>query len=409
MSGIISQPLPRLDRIEVYNQATADVDPPLAVIDLDAFDANADDLVRRAGGLPIRVASKSLRCRFLIERALARPGFRGVMGYSLAEALWLHGTLPDTDLLVAYPTADRSALRALAASEPARRLITLTIDSPDHLDFIDATLGPGHPDLRVCLEIDVAWWPLERGALRVGTWRSPLRTPRQAADFAAAVLARPGFTLAGVMGYEGQIAGVGDAPPGHPLRAAVLRAIQARSAVELSERRAEAVRRIRQLTALEFVNGGGTGSLESTAADRSVTELTAGSGLVGPALFDSYRRFKPRPALLYALPVVRRPWPGTVTLFSGGYLASGTGTPDRLPTPFSPPGLRLTRTEGAGEVQTPVRGPAADRLAVGDRVWMRHAKAGELAERFTRYYVVEAGSAQPRVVPTYRGDGQCFH
>jgi D-serine deaminase-like pyridoxal phosphate-dependent protein len=409
MSGIISRPLPRLDRIEAYDQATADLDPPLAVLDLDAFDANADDLVRRAGGLPIRVASKSLRCRFLIERALARPGFRGVMGYSLAEALWLHGTLPDTDLLVAYPTADRSALRALATSELARRLITLTIDSPDHLDFIDAALGPGHPDLRVCLEIDVAWWPLERGALRVGTWRSPLRTPRQAADFAAAVLARPGFTLAGVMGYEGQIAGVGDAPPGHPLRAAVLRAIQARSAVELNERRAEAVRRIRQLTALEFVNGGGTGSLESTAADRSVTELTAGSGLVGPALFDSYRRFKPRPALLYALPVVRRPWPGTVTLFSGGYLASGTGTPDRLPAPFSPPGLRLTRTEGAGEVQTPVRGPAADRLAVGDRVWMRHAKAGELAERFTRYYVVEPGSAQPRVVPTYRGEGQCFH
>jgi D-serine deaminase-like pyridoxal phosphate-dependent protein len=409
MSGIISRPLPRLDRIEAYDQATADLDPPLAVLDLDAFDANADDLVRRASGLPIRVASKSLRCRFLIERALARPGFRGVMGYSLAEALWLHGTLPDTDLLVAYPTADRSALRALATSELARRLITLTIDSPDHLDFIDAALGPGHPDLRVCLEIDVAWWPLERGALRVGTWRSPLRTPQQAADFAAAVLARPGFTLAGVMGYEGQIAGVGDAPPGHPLRAAVLRAIQVRSAVELNERRAEAVRRIRQLTALEFVNGGGTGSLESTAADRSVTELTAGSGLVGPALFDSYRRFTPRPALLYALPVVRRPWPGTVTLFSGGYLASGTGTPDRLPAPFSPPGLRLTRTEGAGEVQTPVRGPAADRLAVGDRVWMRHAKAGELAERFTRYYVVEPGSAQPRVVPTYRGEGQCFH
>ena len=417
MSGIISRPPPRLDRIGRYNQATADVDPPLAVIDLDAFDANADDLVRRAGGVPIRVASKSLRCRFLTERALARPGFRGVMCYSLAEALWLHdtgtasqpSTEPGTDLLVAYPTVDRSALRALATSESARQRVTLTIDSPEHLDFIDATLGPAHPDLRVCLEIDVAWWPLGRGTLRVGTWRSPLRTPRQAADFAAAILARPGFTLVGVMGYEGQIAGVGDAPPGRPLRAAVLRAIQARSMAELSDRRAEAVRRIRQLTALEFVNGGGTGSLESTAADRSVTELTAGSGLVGPALFDSYRRFKPRPALLYALPVVRRPWPGAVTLFSGGYLASGTGTPDRLPVPSSPPGLRLTRTEGAGEVQTPVRGPGADRLAVGDRVWMRHAKAGELAERFTHYYAIEPAWSQPRVVPTYRGEGQCFH
>jgi D-serine deaminase-like pyridoxal phosphate-dependent protein len=411
MSGIISRPLPRADRVDLYNQATADLDPPLAVIDLDAFDANADDLVRRASGVPIRVASKSLRCRFLIERALARPGFRGVMCYSLAEALWLHGTGPGlgTDLLVAYPTADRSALRALAASQAARRQVTVTVDSPEHLDFIDATLGPGHPDLRVCLEIDLAWWPLERGAFRVGTWRSPLRTPKQAADFAAAILARPGFTLAGVMGYEGQIAGLGDAPPGHPLRAAVLRAIQARSVAELSDRRAEAVRRIRELATLEFVNGGGTGSLESTAADKSVTELAAGSGLVGPTLFDAYRRFKPRPALVYALPVVRRPGPGTATLYSGGYVASGTGTPDRLPAPYSPPGLRLTRTEGAGEVQTPVRGPAADRLATGDRVWMRHAKAGELAERFTHYYVIESDTTRPRAVPTYRGEGQCFH
>src|ERR1041385_3764128 len=137
MSGITAQPLLRLDRTGLYNQATADLDPPLAVVDLDAFDANADDLARRASGVPIRVASKSLRCRFLIERALARPGFRGIMCYSLAEALWLHGTgpageaggKPDTALLVASPTADRSALRALAASESARRRVTVTIDS----------------------------------------------------------------------------------------------------------------------------------------------------------------------------------------------------------------------------------------------------------------------------------------
>ncbi len=201
MSGIISRSLPGLDRAGLYNQATADLDPPLAIIDLDAFDANADDLVRRAGGVPIRVVSKSLRCRFLIERALARPGFQGVMCYSLAEALWLHGSGParelgrgiDTGLLVAYPTADRSALRTLAATESARQRITVTVDSLEHLDFMDATLGAGHPEIRVCLEIDVAWWPLERGALRVGTRRSPLRTPGQVADFAAAILARPGF------------------------------------------------------------------------------------------------------------------------------------------------------------------------------------------------------------------------
>jgi D-serine deaminase-like pyridoxal phosphate-dependent protein len=411
MPGIIARPLAGQ---ELYERATAHLDPPFAVVDLDAFDSNAGDMARRAGDLPIRVASKSLRCRSLIERVLARPGYRGVMCYSLAEALWLHTAWLHTegigdDLLVAYPTADRSALRALAADATARRHITVMVDSADHLDFIDATLGGGHPGIRVCLELDVSWWPLEYGPVpRVGTLRSPLRSPAQAAVFAETVLARPGFTLVGVMGYEGQIAGVGDAPPGRPLRAAMLRLIQARSMAELRERRAEAVRRISALTTLEFVNGGGTGSLESTAADASVTELAAGSGLAGPTLFDAYRKFRPRPALLYALPVVRRPGPGVATLFSGGYVASGTGTPDRLPTPYRPAGLRLTALEGAGEVQTPVRGAAASRLRVGDRVWLRHAKGGELAERLTEYHLIGAGQADAPSVPTYRGEGQCF-
>jgi D-serine deaminase-like pyridoxal phosphate-dependent protein len=406
MSGILARPLSGQD---LYERATAQLDPPFAVVDLAAFDANARDLVRRAGGLPIRVASKSLRCRYLIERVLARPGYRGVMCYSLAEALWLHAAGTSDNLLVAYPTVDRAGLRALAADAAARQHITITIDSAAHLDFIDATLGDGHPDIRVCLELDVSWRPLSRGpVLQIGTWRSPLRTPEQAALFAEAILKRPGFVLTGVMGYEGQIAGLGDAPPGHPVRGAVIRFIQSRSVPELRERRSETIRRIRALTDLEFVNGGGTGSLEATSTDTSVTELAAGSGLMGPTLFDAYRKFRPRPALVYALPVVRRPAPGIATLFSGGYVASGTGTPDRLPSPFLPAGLRLTRNEGAGEVQTPVVGAAADRLRPGDRVWMRHAKAGELAERLTDYHLIDPDRIDTPVTPTYRGEGQCF-
>jgi hypothetical protein len=167
------------------------------------------------------------------------------------------------------------------------------------------------------------------------------------------------------MGYEGQIAGLGDAPPGHPVRARLIRLIQARSVPELIRRRTEAIRQIQAVTSLEFVNGGGTGSLESTAGDTSVTELTAGSGLVGPTLFDAYRRFTPESALLYALPVVRRPGPGLATLFSGRYVASGSGTPDRLPCPWLPAGLRLTGTEGAGRsrprctARPPTRWPLA--------------------------------------------------
>src|SRR3984885_2583432 len=397
------------DRYARYDQATADLDPPFALVDLAAFDSNARDLVRRSGGVPIRVVSKSLRCRHLIERALAQPGYRGVMCYSLGEAIWLLPIGLSDDLLVAYPTADRSALRALAADEAARQHITVTVDSAGHLDFIDAAIGAGHPAIRVCLDLDMSWRPLARGpVVQIGTWRSPLRSPAEAALFAETVLKRPGFSLVGVLGYEGQIAGLGDAPPGRPVRAALVQAMQARSSAELNERRTEVVRRIRAIAPLEFVNGGGTGSLESTSADKSVTELAAGSGLVGPTLFDAHAKFPPQPALLYALPVVRRPKAGVATVFSGGYVASGTGTPDRLPSPFWPAGLRLTKTEGAGEVQTPVLGTAADGLRIGDRVWMRHAKGGELAERLTRYHLLSPGEPEAVSVPTYRGDGQCF-
>jgi D-serine deaminase-like pyridoxal phosphate-dependent protein len=406
------------------DQATKGLDPPLAVVDLAAFDDNADDLVRRAAGRPIRVASKSVRCRTLLDRVLARPGFAGLLCYSLREALWLCAQGTSDDLVVGYPTADRGALAELAADPVARAGITLMADSAEQLDLVDEAVGTDHPELRICLDLDASWRPLFRpaqawsalskplaGAVHIGVRRSPLYAPEHAVSFARTVLARPGFRLAGAMSYEAQIAGLGDAPPGRPLRAAALRLIQRLSVAELRERRGETIRLLQALAPLEFVNGGGTGSLETTAADPSVTEVTAGSGLMGPTLFDAYRRFSPRPALLYALPVVRRPAAQVATLFSGGYIASGPAGRDRAPSPYLPAGLKLTGTEGAGEVQTPVQGAAAATLRVGDRVWLRHAKAGELAERFNDYHLIESASldgAPARPVPTYRGEGQCF-
>ncbi len=390
--------------------ATKQLEAPLAVVDLDAFDRNAADLVRRAAGVPIRVASKSVRCRFLLERVLRRDGFRGVMAYSLPEALWLAsewaGTdLADVDLLVAYPTVDHTALRALAADERARALITIMVDSVAHLDVVDAALGAGHADVRVCLELDVSWRPvLGRDLAHIGTRRSPVFAPAQAFALARAVRERPGFRLVGLMGYEGQIAGLGDQPAGKPLLGAVLRWIQRHSARELAARRSTVVD---GLGPLEFVNGGGTGSIETTGADSSVTEVAAGSGLIGPTLFDNYRRFSPAPAVMFALPVVRKPRKRTATLFSGGYIASGVAGKDRAPTPYLPAGLSLIGTEGAGEVQTPVTGKPARDLRVGDRVWLRHTKAGELAERFTEYHVL-TGDRVTATVPTYRGEGRCF-
>ena len=375
--------------------ATAGLEPPFAVVDLDAFDANAADLLARARGKPVRLASKSVRCRALIDRALG-AGLTGVLAFTLPEALWLAGD--HDDVVVAYPTVDRGALRKLA-SGPARERVTVMVDCREHLDLIAAATSRRRALVRVCIEVDAGWWPLG-GRVRIGAKRSPLRTPEQAAALANEIVARPGLELDGLMMYEAQIAGVGDRP-GNPLLGVALRAMQRASARELAARRAAVVA---ALPPLRFVNGGGTGSVAATAAEAVVTEVAAGSGLFAPTLFDAYSSFTPRPAAFFALPVVRRPGRRVATVLGGGYPASGPAGRDRLPRPAFPTGLRLDRQEGAGEVQTPVLG--AD-LPLGSRVWFRHAKAGELCERFDVLHLIREDRVVD-TVPTYRGEGRTF-
>ncbi|RJO80007.1 amino acid deaminase/aldolase [Nocardia panacis] len=379
--------------------ATADLDPPLAALDLTALRANAADLIRRANGVPVRVASKSVRCRAVLEEVLgagltARGGFAGIMSYSLAEAIWL-ARLGARDVLLGYPTVDRAALAELAADATLLRSITLMIDDPTQLDLIRAAVGTDLVRPRVCLDVDAS---LRLGPLHLGVRRSPVHTPEQAARLAATAMRR-GFEVLGVMTYEAQIAGLPDANP-------AVRLVKWASAAEITRRRTLVLDAVRSETGkLEIVNSGGTGSLEVSAADPEVTEVTAGSGLYVPTLFDHYRAFTPRPALYFATSVLRRPTPTIATVFAGGYIASGPTGPARVPKPVWPKGLRLLGTEGAGEVQTPLSGAAQSRI--GDRVWFRHAKAGELCERFDRLHMVAADGARA-TVPTYRGEGQCF-
>ncbi|MFE9119298.1 amino acid deaminase/aldolase [Streptomyces sp. NPDC007172] len=389
-----------------YDRATAHLDAPVAIVDLEAFDANADDLVRRAAGKPIRVASKSVRCRALLERVLARPGFAGIMSFTLAESLWL-ARAGFEDVLLAYPSADRAAFAELASDPKLAAAVTVMVDDPAQLDLVDAARESQDLEVRVCLELDTSL-QLFGGRVRVGARRSPLRTPAQLAGLARSVARRPGFRLVGLMAYEGHVAGVGDAVAGRPVRSRAIRLMQSAARRELAARRAEVVRAVRAVAPdLEFVNGGGTGSVQHTAAEPAVTEIAAGSGLYVPRLFDNYTSFSGRPAALFAQPVVRRPGVGVVTVLGGGYPASGAPGADRLPVPYLPEGLRYDGQEGAGEVQTPLLGSAADDLLIGDKVWFRHAKAGELCERFEELRLVE-GDRVTATVPTYRGEGRTF-
>jgi D-serine deaminase-like pyridoxal phosphate-dependent protein len=434
--------------------ALGDPATPMVVVDLDAFDANADDLARRAAGTPLRVASKSLRVPALIARALAHEGFSGVLAYSLREALWLVENGLSDDVVLGYPSVDRGALHRLLSDPRALAAITLMVDDPAQLDLVDkvrasvdgvgvstgsttgtdvgvptgsttgtdvgvstgsttgtdvgvptgSTTGGGSTAeavVRVAIDVDAG---LRLGRSHVGPKRSPLHDPEEVVAFARQVLDRGGFRLVGVMTYEGQVAGVPDDVPHQRARSLVVRRLKAASMTQLADRRRRIARALGELVELEFWNGGGSGSVEATAADEAVTEVAAGSGLLVPTLFDHYQSFRPRPAAFYGLPVVRRPAEGIATVAGGGFVASGPTGKDRAPTPWAPPGLHLTGLEGAGEVQTPLTGPGVQDLAIGDWVWFRHAKSGELAEHTNLVHLV-SGDAVVETVPSYRGLG----
>lgn len=393
----------------VLEAATAELDPPFGVISVPALAHNAFDMLRRANGTTIRVASKSVRVRAVIDAVLTLPGYAGVLAYTLPEALWLaagdasHAGI--SDVVVGYPSVDRAAIRRLATDPRLAGRVTLMVDSLDQLDLIDAVLQPGRREtIRVCLELDASWNSKLLG--HVGTWRSPVFTVAHARELAERIVARPGFSLVGMMAYEGQIAGVTNEPRS-AARGMFVRWIQKQSAGELADRRAAAVAAVRGLAELEFVNGGGTGSLESTSAEDAVTEIAAGSGLFGPHLFDHYRHFSPAPAAVFALSVVRKPSRSIATLSGGGWVASGPPAADRLPLIAWPEGTSMVAREMAGEVQTPITGDAVARLGVGDRVWLRHTKAGELSEHLNEFALVD-GDRLAGTVPTYRGEGQAF-
>jgi D-serine deaminase-like pyridoxal phosphate-dependent protein len=401
---LVPTPAPARD-YAYYKAALAGQRMPCAYLDLDLLDNNVRTVLRRAGEKTVRLATKSLRSVAVIRRILAAdPRFQGLMCFTVPEAVWLAGQGFD-DLLLGYPCAAPAdyADAARATAEGAR--VTLMVDSLAHVERAEAAARAHGVRLPLCLDLDMA---LDVPSLHFGTWRSPLRTPEQARPVIERILASQDLVLEGVMGYEAQIAGVGDAVPGKRLKNALVRRLQARSVREVARRRAAVVALIRALGGvLRFVNGGGTGSIASTRAEEAVTEITVGSAFYAPALFDAYRAFRYLPAAGFAAEIVRRPSPGRYTCLGGGYVASGAAGPDKLPRPYLPAGARLEALEGAGEVQTPVRYAGPVELDVGDPIFFRHAKAGELCERFDSLLLLSNGAVVD-TVPTYRGDGQTF-
>jgi D-serine deaminase-like pyridoxal phosphate-dependent protein len=378
---------------------------PFAFVDLDLLDQNIGTIAARAQGKQMRLASKSLRSVAVMKRILAADTcFQGIMCFTAREAVYL-ATQGFDDLLLGYPIWHEQDIAAVAQATSAGSSITLMVDSVEHVEQIERVAQRHGVQLPLCLDIDMS---SDFPGLHFGVWRSPLRTAAQVRPLIEHILASEHVQLAGVMGYEAQIAGVGDAQAGQVAKNALIRWLKQRSRQELAARRAEIVELVKECgVQLRFVNGGGTGSIATTRQEEVITEITVGSGFYSPTLFDNFSDFRYQPAAGYAIEIVRQPAPTLYTCQGGGYTASGVAGPDKQPRPYLPAEAHLTTLEGAGEVQTPVRykGPIA--LQVGDPIFMRHAKAGELCERFTHLLLVANGTIVDEVT-TYRGDGQCF-
>lgn len=397
MPSIQTTPQPHLRKVVAELIQRGEISAPCAVVDVEAFDYNASQMLTRSEGLPIRVASKSLRSTDALRRALSHDGYRGILAYSLPEAL----NLVDegfTDIVVAYPVIDGVALRKLGSAEKYRTHITLMVDDVAHLELITKFAGAEHV-VRVAIDIDCT---LHVKKLVVGPRRSPIRTGDDVRALAREITSRSNLKLVGMMAYEGQVASVADGNSG--ILSPVKRLLRNSSMEQLGPRRKECIEAAREFADLEFVNGGGTGSLNESAAEGTLTELAAGSGFYTPTLFDHFSRINHKAAAFFACQVSRIPSKGWATVNSGGWIASGPPAQDRVPQPVWPADLKYSGTEGAGEVQTPLRGEATKDLSIGDTVWFRHAKAGEMTEH-VNYIVAVSPDGSTSTWDTYRGKG----
>jgi D-serine deaminase-like pyridoxal phosphate-dependent protein len=390
---------------EYYRQVFRDTPMPFAFVDLDRLGANADQIARRARSKRVRLGTKGVRCAALLRSILRHsPQFAGLMCFSAAEAVFLSRKGFD-DLLLAYPVWQRAQLEAVCDEVRGAKKIVVTFDSAAQLERLDAIAAARGARLPVCLDLDVASrFPF----LHFGAHWSEISTRRQIESICRELDRRKQVKLVGLLGYEAQIAGLPDEVDGEFLRNRVVRLLKSVSAREVRRTRAIAVETLgRAGHRLELVNGGGTGSLDSNALDQSVTEVTAGSGFYAPGYFDHYRGFRHLPAAGYAVEITRKASSGRMVCHGGGYNASGVANALKEPVPWLPEGVELTRHEGAGEVQTPIRYRGEERLELGDPIFFRHAKAGELCERVNVLHLVSAGRIVERAA-TYRGEGMCF-
>lgn len=390
---------------EYYKNILKGQDLPLAFVDLDILDQNIKDILSRTKGKKIRIASKSIRCEYILKHILqSSPVFQGLMTFTGKEALTLLDNGYD-DVLMGYPVVNPKDIEGFCLATKAGKSAVLMVDDVEHFQLIQKEAEKHQVVQPVCIDVDMS---SDYSGVHFGVYRSPINSVEKFKNLVDKAMTFPNVKIVGLMGYEAQIAGVGDTSPYNGLKNYAIKILKKLSIKELQKRRTDCVQYlIDNGLKPTLINGGGTGSIESTQLEEFVTEITVGSGFYSPALFDYYEGFKHLPAAGYAIQIVRSPQKGMFTALGGGYVASGSISLDKQPKPYLPEGIQLTENEGTGEVQTPFIYKGKDNLKIGDPVLFRHSKAGELCERFSHLKLIQGGQIIEQI-PTYRGNGWTF-
>jgi D-serine deaminase-like pyridoxal phosphate-dependent protein len=378
---------------------------PFAWVEMDALDENILSIAERAKGKNIRLATKSIRCRFILSYILDKlPYSFGLMSFTVEESIWL-AEKGFTNILLGYPTLEVDLVEKVVSNPQLNAAICFMVDSLVHVEILNQTASKYQTKANICVDVDMS---THFPGIYFGVFRSSIQTKRDLENLLEKTKDFANITWKGMMGYEAQIAGVGDNFPKNTLMNGIIRFLKRKSLPKIAQRRAKCLAVFKNKgIELQFVNGGGTGSIESTLKEKEITEITVGSGFFQSHLFDNYANFTHRPAVFYALRIVRNPKANIFTALGGGYIASVATDSNKQPQPFWPEGMKLIKNEGAGEVQTPFEYRGKIPLKVGDLVFFRHAKAGELCERFNELILVRKGKIE-QIVPTYRGEQKSF-
>ncbi|WP_431030302.1 alanine racemase [Lysinibacillus sp. LZ02] len=389
--------------MERFNDAFQHLDKPFAWVDLDALDANIAFVASKTAK-SIRLATKSIRSVKLLRYIADRlPQVAGFMTFTAAETVYLAERGFD-HFLLGYPVMERQAIQKLLYLLKEGKDITFMVDHIDQVKYLVALAKPLHITVPICIDINVS---IDFGLLYFGTKRSPLHSYETVSKLLGEI-AEMDVDIKGVMAYEAQVAGVADLPNTtltSRMKSILIKQLKNKSFKQIEEIRQETLSIIRHLYSPIFINGGGSGSMDFTNT-LDVTEITVGSAFLAPALFDRYQSLTLQKASGFALDVVRQFDTETVVCHGGGYIASGAPGHDRLPSFYEEERFQYVLLEGAGEVQTPII-DKEQALKIGDTVYFRHAKAGELCERFLALHAIR-GNQYVGSYSTYRGDGQCF-